>query len=987
MIKYSRVGIKDQRSFQQKWNEIPTVQYDEKKCKTFYREYILPIAKEVGDPLFNIFRILDTYDEEDLNPLIRHVQRLAMRLIIYRHTNPSKGFAINPLNYLIRSINDGPVFANWLKKVRAAAVIKTLSVRPTKYNETYMAENLRDPYGILEIRDSYDYDSFFNERFLIPFEETGSDFEWAFKPIDTKPAIMTAFKTVARSLLLRHKVSIDSYGDQDFATWISDSVTATDDGPKINRTLLRELEEKKELDDIVKYNGIRSLKFNRQTVFVEPGNLRDTWQCYPETLFCIKRVSFLLRQVLEPIESSGMCSSGAFIKRKKLLRQDKKFMMFDIKKCGLTINRELITILGEILNEIYPGKGFDELLAYKDITVMQGSTPHHPPRGVGLGNCNEGVTLIQCVIGEICRIRHDMQSLFFNDDGVIGIPEDGDIHQAFNFIFSIYNGCGIIINLEKTMISKYNIFCEQYTVVKDLDYRKLSLVLIPFAECFFKVNITAAKHLYNTLIRGLIGKNISFDILPDIIAYWGYEFHVSEITLPYEFGGWRYYGCTSVNEVLRFVFDPTLFEGEKGHNSINAQWIGYLIRIGTVIGFKRSGRNIQYRKFVANPYKGWETVLGDSEFAEELLAKIGSKTNTKIREDLDSLYNERGSKNAKPNVKVGFWNKQHIFRKAMWRNFWSVRGEHMRIGKSEGELRAALEFMKETEEVPNGYCPPDFMILETQPIEPDHTTKLGRVLVPSYKNDIRSSYWGRQCLIRSMYLGRIIKGTEIFSLESEIHRNKNKSIISDSLLIDSRRDVMPPTWIYNFLPRRDFARILFIRIYKSKKVPTKWRDYVSTSDVIDMALNPIRYIFPESYSKFTKLARSCPKQIKAALSEMISMYDIDNHVIFNDLCDIFERVVLPTVLDNPGPEWDFDDERGVCQDLPLEHVAGEEVIGERDIDELLEDFIDDHYQNYYDSDSDEDDLLEYQDDTIEFDEVEEYPDRNTLGRVRTDQEN
>ena len=61
----------------------------------------------------------------------------------------------------------------------------------------------------------------------------------------------------------------------------------------------------------------------------------------------------------------------------------------------------------------------------------------------------------------------------------------------------------------------------------------------------------------------------------------------------------------------------------------------------------------------------------------------------------------------------------------------------MRLGVSEGDLRSALEFMRETEDVPNGYCPPDFMILETGDLKPEMLTRLGRVIVPSYKMDTR----------------------------------------------------------------------------------------------------------------------------------------------------------------------------------------------------------------------------------------------------------
>ena len=353
-----------------------------------------------------------------------------------------------------------------------------------KSNESFISEQFKDPFGILKIQEKYDYDSFLHERYLIGWSETSTDFEWAFKPLEVEPDSLRLFRDYARSMFREYKLSeVVESNDDDFRHWISDSITRTDDGPMVNRTLLRDLSSTDSLRPMMERHEVSPLRFSRSIVQVEPGNVRDTWQCFPDTLFVVKRVSHLLRQVLEPIPFSGMCSPRKYIQRQKLLKKKGTFLMFDFKKCGLTVNRELIAILGEELELLYPGKGFNEMTYFRNIVVENEGNPMRPIRGVGLGNCNEGVTLIQCVIGYMLYKKRGFDSIFFNDDGAIFTPGE-DERKAFTLALTQFNRIGMIINLEKTVFSTFNVFCEDYVTDKTLDYTKTQLLIIPFVDCF-----------------------------------------------------------------------------------------------------------------------------------------------------------------------------------------------------------------------------------------------------------------------------------------------------------------------------------------------------------------------------------------------------------------------------------------------------------------------------------------------------------------------
>jgi len=492
--------------------------------------------------LQRLFSALQGFYLEDNDPFHIHVQRLVMKLMLYSQVNPPNGFAIDPRDYIKYNIRDGPSFTTWLKKARQAMMIKSLSHTLIEDNKSFICEVESNEYNISLNKERYDYDSFFHEQHLLRFKEEADDFAWAFKEVKDDTRWYGLFRTAAKTILSRYKRrEIHQCDHEEMATWISDSVTQTDEGPIINRKLMRKFAvEGITLNEINESKKQTDMRFLRKSVFVSPGNARDTWQCFPRTLFKVKRISHLLRQVLDPLPNSAMADpKKAWQRRKKIHNNEHMYFHFDYKKCGLTVNRKLLVILGEELESIYPGQGFDELCHFGDVIVRNGSSDLRPLRGVGLGNCNEGVTLIQCVIGQILSSARHLDGVFFNDDGVFSGTFD-EIQTSFGWILTAISQLGMIINLKKSFISECNVFCEDYFLTKDnMSYEKIQSLIIPFSEIFFVNNISKAKILCSDLCRNLVGRRINIELFYSFCTWWGYEFHPSEYWWPFEFGGWR----------------------------------------------------------------------------------------------------------------------------------------------------------------------------------------------------------------------------------------------------------------------------------------------------------------------------------------------------------------------------------------------------------------------------------------------------------------
>jgi len=653
--------------------------------------------------------------EEDDSLILSHIHRLTLSLILFSKIQSPNGPAFDIRLYIEYSLRYGPEFANWLKDVRQAMMIHSLSTRKIKDNESFIAEVRNNRYGIVLDKPRYDYDSFLNEQYLIPFTEEANDFEWAFRPISVNEQWYDNFRSAAKCLFNDFKLERVHQPSQDvLATWITDSVTISDNKPILNRSLMRDLSAKGELLQLYEDSRKSGFNFKRSSVFVGPANARDTWQCDLPSLFKVKRIAELLKQVCDRLPNSAMASSDKAWKRRRELRKASNFLMFDYKKCGLTVNRRLLVIIGEELDRIYPGSGFSELCHFEHVNVMNGEILHKPIRGVGLGNCNEGITLIQCVIGYMLSQAFKINSIFFNDDGVFW--SEGEVYIPFSRIYSGISNLGMIINLKKTMISDCNVFCEDYYIHdrEIISYSKTQSIILPFANVWFKPTIAGAKSLYYDLERGLIGRGVNVKaFIPSIYRWWGFEFHKSEYWWPFEFGGWQYYGDTNINECLNLLFDTRPYIDR--HQAIDLElfrtWTAYLFSHQEIGKMLRGKGNISYNTFVPNPFIRKEYNSGQSELVLRICRELALQTLKDRKDQLNDLYNKRGMKNAKPRIKLGSEKKLLSHRMSIWRKYkQSVDMYSERVKSTEAWVFRAVHYIRENEVTPMMYSIPPFLI-------------------------------------------------------------------------------------------------------------------------------------------------------------------------------------------------------------------------------------------------------------------------------------
>lgn len=878
------------------------------------------------------------------------VKRLAITLSLYIQV-PARNRYLKAVDYIRGSLLYGPLYAAKLKKVRQGALIQSVSLKILESNQIFL-EELKDredtpPY--LE-DESYDYDSFLHERNLIPFKEVADDFPWAFKEVQENYNVLSVFRSVAYDLLSQRKVEdLKIPSSDEAATWISDSTTYSDDGPNCNRTLMREYAKRGESKELFESSKSAGYRFHRQSVFVEPGNARDTWQCYPETLFKVRRVSYLLRQIVNVLPQSAMADSLKAARRRRRLRKDDQvYYMFDYKKCGLTVNRNLLRILGEVLNSIYPSQ-FDELIQFSDVSVESSGHWFQPPRGVGLGNCNEGITLIQCVFGQILEGIQGLDSVFFNDDGVFISNEDFS-RSPLASILSVGTGAGMIFNLKKTIVSRCNVFCEEYfTADTDLNYSKTQNWVTPFANCWFQPNIYKAKSLYYQLDKNLIGQRIGIEILSSLVDHYGYEFHKDDYLWPHEFGGWRHFGDTSVSECINFLYhwEDYIDSALCGSIPLMRRWVTYLIKSEKIRSGIIGDTQIKYRQYVRNPFIPREFHRSFSERATEMCRFLGEDTPLEKEESLDKLYNIRGLKNAKPKLKVGIVDKLQKARLSVWRSF-KKSNIQTDLDRNVGCLASVMRTLRGNDITPKNFLPPRFLVEKDEYFSPADATGRSRLITDKHVSHDINVETLDSCL-HSISQKRLNSGFDPDFFRDSIRRNKEKSIIANDILLLPEHRKNMPNYLYLFLPRKRYARLLYF--YKYGRNPLRWAPDLGESELFDQLRDPIKYIFPEdakSYRTLLKRLRNNPLR-----KDLLNVFHQETYYDRDDFASAilyFHQFITDEEFD-PGPPKGGQIEALITGLDFISYEVADYEMGAPTLEDLLDDWSTDYsdFEREYES--------------------------------------
>jgi hypothetical protein len=234
------------------------------------------------------------------------------------------------------------------------------------------------------------------------------------------------------------------------------------------------------------------------------------------------------------------------------------FVMSDIKKSGLTFNRNIFNMLINVLHELMPTWGWDDFLDYGNaiLHLPNCSKPKRIKNGFGLGMLDCVVSFTQACIFNILVEDYDtrayrLDAKFWSDDSIIKVRMVLNLELDLNgldelmLIFNeLLSNCGIVVHNKKPYVSRLGVFLESYGTFYGCHWD--STKRGQYLGCLFDVlkapDIFRAKEIFATLMLEVPNdvKPWASTALDSIVSHWGYEFHPDEVMMPFEAGGWSY---------------------------------------------------------------------------------------------------------------------------------------------------------------------------------------------------------------------------------------------------------------------------------------------------------------------------------------------------------------------------------------------------------------------------------------------------------------
>jgi hypothetical protein len=324
---------------------------------------------------------------------------------------------------------------------------------------------------------------------------------------------------------------------------------------------------------------------------VGPANYRDALimdiRSYNSIIHCNKEVL----KILDELPGSGITSSDHKY-RERLARIERNagdidrcvYFHRDFKKNGITVPREILFQIAEVLQERYPDCHFYRFFAYKNFVVktdekrqnhpLNPGTFWSPKRGTGLGFEGPLFTLFQIAHCEWIQRRHpefNIKVMTVNDDMIYKITRSAiwgmcDAHWSLDYwekveetdFLVLENEAGMLIHRTKGYWSEHSQICENYS---HPNYRhKQGLRECALATAFSAVNIFHAKVITNNLSDWLRGSDSEWEVLSRLVEYWGYEFFPAEHQYSFSLGGWITRFSYGLSLVLREVLEASVSE-------------------------------------------------------------------------------------------------------------------------------------------------------------------------------------------------------------------------------------------------------------------------------------------------------------------------------------------------------------------------------------------------------------------------------------------
>jgi hypothetical protein len=248
------------------------------------------------------------------------------------------------------------------------------------------------------------------------------------------------------------------------------------------------------------------------------------------------------------------------------------YLMSDIKKSGLTFNRNLFNLVIDCCKETYPNFSWDMYYNYGNAKIIiDDSDPVPMKNGFGLGMMDCVISFTQACIYQLVMSKSLVEGIsldakFWSDDMVIKVRHNSDLEISLdcaNDILEEYDRyaalCGLRIHEKKPYASRKGVFLETYgtSYYAPWDHSKKC----QWTGCLFDSlksrTISQAKHIFATVSLE-VPEELDYllhEALQRITAFWGFEFSKHETTYPYEIGGWMYYMEEGFNMLFHWLDD------------------------------------------------------------------------------------------------------------------------------------------------------------------------------------------------------------------------------------------------------------------------------------------------------------------------------------------------------------------------------------------------------------------------------------------------
>jgi hypothetical protein len=337
-------------------------------------------------------------------------------------------------------------------KEKYAGILKDYRQAMETLSGGEVSPNPNDYVDLGIVSEWNDYDDLPSEDVLpnIWIDESDEAFNYIYEPVIRDESSLADFRLATKMYLAKFMPDRLYVPTEEDYRLRRDNTMMFDPLLGKNRLAKQVLGEYKDLSSLIN----KDFRYNSVIVPVGPGNYRYPWVCNANAYLSHYKYETVVSQILD-LDPRSFYTKNFDIK--KMPKYGKYKAWTDFKKAGLTFPLQLLDIIAEEIDIIFP-----ELKMKQYADAHRASAITHKrkdygilDRGFGLGNMNAIMTLAVCIVSRMIEKR----GVFFNDDTLWFIEEEMEYYQ----ILETLEGLGFLLSYSKSSYSRDRYkFLEQY---------------------------------------------------------------------------------------------------------------------------------------------------------------------------------------------------------------------------------------------------------------------------------------------------------------------------------------------------------------------------------------------------------------------------------------------------------------------------------------------------------------------------------------------